>query len=451
VSRDLRFNGGVLGGAGRATYWFTPYVSSQLDAQAEGTSYDVPSNFSSLGAGHFSNHNYLIAGHMNARSQQQGLIGLFAGAGDAGGIFGGSGISGLGGGSSQRHVIFGAEGQYYFNNFTAYLQGGYDTTVNTVGFRVSDINAWFVRGTGRYFVTPNLMLEGTGQYANGKVNLDTSGGFPPDFPTSIGFQTWLWQAKAEWRFDTMPFSVFAKYQGSQTKYDQIAFSDVTFNTKTTDNRFLLGLRLYMGESTLLSNDRKGSTLDIIDPLGTATGPLMFGNRVFSCFTATTQVLMADGTTRPIAEVKVGDQVLGENGEVNRVVEVETPVLGTRKLYAFNDGPAFVTPEHPFMTRTGWKSMAPDATFAEHGNFVAGPLTVGDDLVRLETIATRAKPMTVALGGSAPVPSVEVAIETRFAPLESTTPHEGDPAMRVYNLRLDGNHTYFANSYLVHNK
>jgi hypothetical protein len=196
------------------------------------------------------------------------LIGLFAGAGDAGGSF--FGIS-----PSQRHVIFGAEGQYYFNNFTAYLQGGYDTTVNTVGFGTNDVSAWFIRGTGRYFVTPNLMLEGTGLYANGKINLDTSSFFPSDFPTSIGFQTFLWQAKAEWRFDTMPFSVFGKYQGSQTKYGAITFDGETTNTKVTDNRFLLGLRLYMGENTLLSNDRKGSTLDIIDPLGAATGPLMF--------------------------------------------------------------------------------------------------------------------------------------------------------------------------------
>jgi hypothetical protein len=177
----------------------------------------------------------------------------------------------------------------------------------------------------------------------------------------------------------------------------------------------------------------------------------YSGSFFSCFTATTQILMADGTTRPIAAVKIGDEVVGENGEVNRVVDIETPVLGSRKLYAFNDGPAFVTPEHPFMTRAGWKSIAPEATFAENGDLSVGALKVGDEVVRWETVTTRAKPMPVAFGGMVQSPRVEVLVETKFSPLESTTAHEGDPSTMVYNLRLDGNHTYFANNYLVHNK
>jgi len=170
----------------------------------------------------------------------------------------------------------------------------------------------------------------------------------------------------------------------------------------------------------------------------------------SCFTAETRVLMADGSSRPIAAVKVGDEVMGADGAVNRVVAIETPALGHRKLYGFNGGPAFVTPEHPFMTRAGWKSMAPEATFAEHNSFRAGALEVGDELVRLEAVTTRMRPVSVAFGGAMQASS-EVVIETNFAPLESTVPHDGDPFMTVYNLRLDGNHTYFANSYLVHNK
>jgi outer membrane immunogenic protein len=172
---------------------------------------------------------------------------------------------------------------------------------------------------------------------------------------------------------------------------------------------------------------------------------------FSCFTATTPVLMADGTSRPIAAVKIGDAVLGENGAVNRVVAIETPALGSRKLYAFNGGPAFVTPEHPFMTRAGWKSIAPEATFAENNSFPVGALQVGDELVRLETVTTRAKPVSVAFGGTMQASSVEVLVDTKLSPLESMVPQDGDPFMTVYNLRLDGNHTYFANNYLVHNK
>jgi outer membrane immunogenic protein len=170
----------------------------------------------------------------------------------------------------------------------------------------------------------------------------------------------------------------------------------------------------------------------------------------NCFTEITQVLMADGTTRSISEVIVGDEVLGENGNVNKVVDIEIHFLGGRKLYAFNDGLAFVTPEHPFMTRAGWKSMAPEATLAETGNFSVGALKVGDEVVRLEAVKKRGKPIAVA-GNLVPTPSVEVLVETEFSELKSITPHDGDPSMTVYNLKLDGNHTYFANNYLTHNK
>jgi hypothetical protein len=41
----------------------------------------------------------------------------------------------------------------------------------------------------------------------------------------------------------------------------------------TDNRFLVGARMYLGEKSLLWNDRQGATLDIISPLAVPSGPL----------------------------------------------------------------------------------------------------------------------------------------------------------------------------------
>jgi hypothetical protein len=247
-----RFNGWALGGAGRANYWISRDASVQVDAQAEGTSYEFIG-----GGGHFSTHSYLVGGHWSWRSPQQYLLGLFAAAGDAGGEF-----------SSQRHGLIGAEAQWYWSQFTLYLQGGYDTTLGHVGSGTDDINAWFVRGTGRYFVNPNFLIEGTVMYANG--NLDINFGVP----SSIGFQTWSWQAKAEWRLPTAPFSVFAKYQGSETKYDSSELLEIG-SAKVTDHRVLLGLKLHMGDTTLQQTDRAGATLDIVTPLANPTGPLMF--------------------------------------------------------------------------------------------------------------------------------------------------------------------------------
>jgi len=261
---SFRSNGWALGGAGRGNYWLSRDVSVQLDAQAEGTSYEVPSGFGPFSSGHFSSHSYLVGGHLSWRGRQH-LFGLFAAAGDAGG-----GIAG-----AQRHGVLGAEAQWYWSQFTLYVQGGYDTTLGTVGFGVDDINAWFVRGTGRYFVTPNFLIEATGLYANGELNSDAAGFVFFGAPGSWGFETWLWQVKAEWRFPTAPFSIFAKYQGSETRYDTLFDGGNTFDSKVRDHRVLFGVKLHMGDRSLQGTDRGGATLDIISPLGSPTSPLLF--------------------------------------------------------------------------------------------------------------------------------------------------------------------------------
>jgi hypothetical protein len=258
------FRGWALGGAGRGNYWISPNMSVQLDAQAEGTSYKE--NFGGGFNENFSNHSYLIGGHISWRDSQRGLLGVFAGAGDAGGGF-------L---EAKRHVVGGVEGQLYWNQFTLYLQGGYDTIVGDSFF--GEPHAWFARGTGRYFVTPNTVIEGTVLYATGEIEFNPLF-FPPGASTSRDFQTWLWEAKLEHRFATTPFSAFVKYRGSETKYDTMTTFAVppdtfTAENKVTDHRVLVGLRLYLGQNTLIANDRNGATLDIIDPLSIQSGPLM---------------------------------------------------------------------------------------------------------------------------------------------------------------------------------
>jgi hypothetical protein len=246
-------HGWALGGAARANYWIARDMSVQVDAQADGTSYE---DF-----GRFSTHSYLVGGHFSWRNPQQSLFGVFAAAGDAGG----GGFT-----SSQRHGVIGAEAQWYWNQFTLYAQGGYATTLGQVDTSFIDsVNAWFIRGTGRYFINPNFLIEGTVMYANGNIDPSESG------VSSTGFNTWTWGVKGEWRLPTAPFSVFAKYEGSQTKYDSSSdFLNFT-SAKTTDQRVLFGLKLHMGDRTLQQTDRAGATLDIMSPLANPTSPLMF--------------------------------------------------------------------------------------------------------------------------------------------------------------------------------
>ncbi|MGH6685074.1 MAG: tail fiber domain-containing protein, partial [Pseudolabrys sp.] len=262
---DIRSNGWILGGAGRGNWWATRTISTQIDIQAEGTRYNIPSALLAPGfAGSSSTLSYLAGGHLNWRDSQTGLVGVFGGIGDAGGNTGtfGSNNSGV------RHGVIGLEGQYYWNALTLYGQAGYDSTMSMGNLAIFDnLHAWFLRGTGRYFFSPNFMVEGTAQYANGAAEYTSTANPNADF------NTWLWRLKAEWKPDAMPFSLFATYDGSRTSYA----NNVTFRTaseRVTENRLMAGLRLYMGQDTLLANDRTGATLNIIDPLGVSTSPAM---------------------------------------------------------------------------------------------------------------------------------------------------------------------------------
>jgi hypothetical protein len=169
----------------------------------------------------------------------------------------------------------------------------------------------------------------------------------------------------------------------------------------------------------------------------------------SCFAAGTSVLMADGSTKPIEAIRPGDRVRGRNGAINTVTRVERPRLAGRLLYGFDGGRPFVTAEHPFLTAEGWKAIDPAATRAENPALAVGALVAGD---RLAVVALSAA--AVAQGGTG-------FLAVRYAPAEPPavayralgriTAVRADPDTVVYNLLLDGDHSYFADGYLVHNK
>ncbi len=162
----------------------------------------------------------------------------------------------------------------------------------------------------------------------------------------------------------------------------------------------------------------------------------------SCFLAGTLVAMADGGARKIEEIVAGDMVLGRDGGVNRVVGIETPRLDGRLLYAFNGGRPFVTAEHPFASPNGWRAIDPEATRGETPGF---PVT---RLMRGDLVAVLAGPQAQARGGAAVAYALGAVV---YLPLARIRAVRAEPETIVYNLLLDGDHSYFADGYLVHNK
>jgi len=139
-----------------------------------------------------------------------------------------------------------------------------------------------------------------------------------------------------------------------------------------------------------------------------------------CFLPDTKILMADGSEKRIAEVQVGDVVMGEGGSLNTVTEAKS-FDKIDSVYKINGGDYFVTGGHPFKTTSGWKAMRPTAVAKSHAELGVTELSVGDEIIKRE------------------------GTETVFAITFMEMP------VTVYNLAVDGNDTFFANGYLVHNK
>lgn len=164
----------------------------------------------------------------------------------------------------------------------------------------------------------------------------------------------------------------------------------------------------------------------------------------SCFTAGTMILMADGSQRPIETIAAGDQVMGRRGRINAVMACERTVLGGRRLYALNGGRQFVTAEHPFLTVEGWKALDPEATRRENAALDVGALQIGDQLCR----------GTVRIVGgerrSAPA-GPGVLFMQATTTLEALAAVPAAPETPLFNLLLDGDHSYVADGWIVHNK
>jgi len=161
-----------------------------------------------------------------------------------------------------------------------------------------------------------------------------------------------------------------------------------------------------------------------------------------CFIAGTQVMMhEEGNNSPqafknIEDVQVGDKVHRYDAQSNEVLELKNNIsTNGRKLVSINGGEFFFTEDHPLKTTDGWKSVNSKMTNNNYkGTFKISPyfmhigevsqLQIGDTII-----------------GNAGQDTLITAIATKEVP--DNTP--------IYNFALDGDHEYFANGFLVHNK
>jgi hypothetical protein len=149
-----------------------------------------------------------------------------------------------------------------------------------------------------------------------------------------------------------------------------------------------------------------------------------------CFIEGTYITLPDGIKMLIEEVKVGMEILTynedyEENEIGIVKSLIQPSASKFILLDFTDGTGIqCTPEHPFwIIDKGWSSFDPTSSMELHDLEVA-QLTEGD----------------IALN----------EFEEQIV-IEGITEISYKKPVKVYNLEIEDNHTYYANGILVHNK
>lgn len=139
----------------------------------------------------------------------------------------------------------GGEAQVYLDNFTLYGQAGMQQFDFGGGSSMPiGLNGWFANAEVRYFLTPNLRIEARAGFSTLDFEI-----------LSATFDTVTIGAGVEYKLDSLPLSLFAKYDYATTSAEVMS-SDGTVGS----HRFLVGARFALGEDSLLDRDRNGASL-----------------------------------------------------------------------------------------------------------------------------------------------------------------------------------------------
>ena len=193
---------------------------------------------------------YLIGGHFNWRDLQRGLLGVFAAAGD--------------------------QGSFFFDNAPACDRGrrrpGLLEPAHPLcprrlrhhGRHLSDRAGSVVHPRHR----PLLLHAQHGVGRHGHVRRRRH---RPPVPSSASARSTsrpgCGKRSSSIALRPRRSRSSSSIAGPETKFEPI-FGGAPFDApqfKITEHRVLAGLRLYMGQSTLLANDRQGATLDVDQP------------------------------------------------------------------------------------------------------------------------------------------------------------------------------------------
>jgi hypothetical protein len=162
-----------------------------------------------------------------------------------------------------------------------------------------------------------------------------------------------------------------------------------------------------------------------------------------CFLAGSLVTLADLTTKPIEDVKVGDQVLGAFGEINVVAALHRPHLGNKRMLKINDEHS-TTSHHPHVSvDKKFYCADPAAMVMGYGK-------------QHKVIDAEGHEIDLYLYGLNPsrllniveIDGVELKTVEGSRKVTTLKHYDLSPDTQLYNLVTTGSHTYHVDGYAV---
>lgn len=190
--------------------------------------------------------------------------------------------------TNNRLVSTGLEGEWFFDRTTLFsqliysrtVQGGFGWIQDLRSFTNIGLNSWYLYTGARYFLRNNLMFEADA--GAGTIESDGSrfGHSAAEyFATESNGNILHWSAKTEYRFQDLPVSLAFNYQGSYGTWNRHSYGsgvypyphpyqydyNVMRTWRRTENLFMLSLRYYLGQDSLIANDRNGASMSDYNP------------------------------------------------------------------------------------------------------------------------------------------------------------------------------------------
>jgi len=163
---------------------------------------------------------------------------------------------------------------------------------------------------------------------------------------------------------------------------------------------------------------------------------------FGCFLEGAPVTMADGTTKPIESVVVGDVVRGAFGELNIVEALHQPLVGASRLCNINNEHRSTT-HHPHISADKKFYVVDPAILANMTYGKKHTVILADGSTERRTMPGIAKERLLKL-----TEGVILQTVTGPRPVTSITYEPISPFTKVYHLVVGGSHTYNVEGYAV---